>query len=149
MSLCRQLSQNSTFTYRDPSKISQLREIQYVHNYKRPKNLFQNKKMLVNSIQSNEHITLKTGEKKTFGTERSSQSSRLLNHKPVTQPKKSESSWSSRGSLEVRKCQFHSNSSEIPTELNEFTEVYKRSFCKETFLESQIMQFSENGFIWK
>ena len=42
----------------------------------------------------------------------------------------------------------HSNSSEIPTELNEFTEV-KRSFCKETFLESQIRQFSENGFIWK
>ena len=111
--------------------------------------MFQNKKMLVNSIQSNEHITLKTGKKKTFGTERSSQSSILPNHKPFTQPKKSESSWSSRGWLEVRKCQFHSNSSEIPTELNEFTEVYKRSFCKETFLESQIMQFSENGFIWK
>ena len=63
--------------------------------------------------------------------------------------RKSESSWSSRGSLEVRKCQFHSNSSEIHTELNEFTEVYKRSFCKETFLESQIRQFSENSFIWK
>ena len=47
-------------------------------------------KMLVNSKQSNEHITLKTGKKKTFSTERSSQSSILPNHKPFTQPKENQ-----------------------------------------------------------